>query len=338
MTSSHRRFQVIAALLAVWVLWGSTFLGIRVMVGAAPPLFAAGVRFTAAGAILLTAVAWAARRRNKYGVRKQHGVRNEHGVRERLRGRAGRFALLGVLHFLCANGLVSVAEQRLPSAAAGVCFATVPLWTLVLRAATGGRPTTADLAVVACGLGGVALLLGFQPGPLLPSLQVLGAAAVWALAGHLAARPDRSAGPPAGPALSSAVQMVSGGLALLAASAVGGEWARIRPEALTSVSFWLAGAHLVLLGSLVGFWAYIWLVTKVDQRLAGTYAYVNPVVAVLLGWLLLDEHLPTGALLGTALVTAAVAWTVLSQGTHRTRPPADTPPPIPLTQTTKANT
>ncbi|GAA1141352.1 drug/metabolite transporter (DMT)-like permease [Kitasatospora gansuensis] len=333
MTSSHRRFQVIAALLAVWVLWGSTFLGIRVMVGAAPPLFAAGVRFTAAGAILLTAVAWAARRRNRHSTPDGHGP----GVRERLRGRAGRFALLGVLHFLCANGLVSVAEQRLPSAAAGVCFATVPLWTLLLRAVTGGRPTAADLAVVACGLGGVALLLGFQAGPLLPSLQVLAAAAVWALAGHLAARPDRAAGPPAGPALSSAVQMVSGGLALLTASAVGGEWSRIRPEALTSVSFWLAGAHLVLLGSLVGFWAYIWLVTKVDQRLAGTYAYVNPVVAVLLGWLLLGERLPTGALLGTALVTAAVAWTVLSQGARRDRP-AKSSPPIPLTQTTKANT
>ncbi|GAA0679617.1 drug/metabolite exporter YedA [Kitasatospora atroaurantiaca] len=305
MTSASRRLQVTAALLAVWVLWGSTFLGIRVMVQAAPALFAAGVRFTAAGAILLAAVAWSSRHRT--------------GVRQRLRGRTGRLALLGVLHFLAANGLVSVAEQHLASAAAGVCFATVPLWMLVVRSLTGQRPAVTDLAVAVGGLAGVALLLGVQRGPLLPSLQVLAAAAVWAVAGHLAGRPDRAAGPPPGPALSAAVQMIAGGLALLAVSAVTGEWARLRPESFTP-TFWLAGAHLVFLGSLVGFWAYTWLVTRVDQRLASTYAYVNPAVAVLLGWLLLGERLAPGALIGTALITAAVAWTVLSQpGARRPR-------------------
>ena len=300
-----RRFQGAAALLAVWVLWGSTYLGIRVVVRAAPALLTAGVRFTLAGTVLLAAVAW--------------GSRGRGGVGPRLRGRTGRFAVLGVLHFLVANGLVSIAEQHLASAAAGVCFATVPLWLLVVRWLTGRRPAAGDLLVVVAGLAGVALLLGLQRGPLLPSLQVLAAAAVWAVAGHLAGRPDRSTAPPAGTALSAAVQMIAGGLALLAVSAGRGEWARVRPDTF-GPTFWLAGGHLVLLGSLVGFWAYTWLVARVDQRLAGTYAYVNPAVAVLLGWLLLGEHLTRGALAGTALVTGAVAWTVLSRSRTRTRP------------------
>jgi drug/metabolite transporter (DMT)-like permease len=116
--------------------------------------------------------------------------------------------------------------------------------------------------------------------------------------------------------------MIAGGLALLAVSAGLGEWGRVHPDTF-GPTFWLAGGHLVLLGSLVGFWAYTWLVARVDQRLASTYAYVNPAIAVLLGWLLLGEHLTRGALAGTALVTGAVAWTVLSQSRTGAAQPAE---------------
>ncbi|ARF54332.1 EamA family transporter [Streptomyces gilvosporeus] len=300
--STPARGQVYAALLAVWLLWGSTFLSIRVLVGQVPPLLAAGCRFTVAGGILFLAV----------GVKCARSAGP--GVREQLRGRVPRLALLGVLHFLVANGMVSLAEQHLESGTTGVLFATVPLWLIGVRALAGNRPRAVELCAGALGLGGVALLLGFRTGPLGPSLMVLAAAGAWAAAGFLAERPEKrpDAAPPAGAGLASAVQMLSGGLALLLCSLLSGEWAqldvnRVRPTA------WLAGIHLILFGSLVGFWAYTWLVTRIDARLAATYAYVQPVITMLLGWLLLDERLTAAALGGTALIIVAVAWMVLTR-------------------------
>ena len=165
----------------------------------------------------------------------------------------------------------------------------------------------------AIGLTGVALLLGFQPGALLPSLLVLAAALTWAVAGRIAAASARrdDSGTAPGAALSSAVQMLSGGLALLVVSGLAGEWGRLDVTHLDA-TVWLAQLHLVLLGSLVGFLAYTWLVTRVDQRLASTYSYVNPLVAVALGALVLGEHLTWATVAGTACLVAAVAWTVQS--------------------------
>jgi drug/metabolite transporter (DMT)-like permease len=291
------RGQIVAALLAVWLLWGSTFLGIRVVVQQVPPLLAAGVRFFAAGALLLAGLCWYWRRRGAPG------------PRARLRGRAGRLALLGLMHFLGANGLVSIASQDLPSAAVGTYFASVPIWVLVIS----GRPKGRDLAAAVVGLAGVALLLGFQPGALSPSLSVLAAALMWAVAGRIAALSAgrRDSGTEPGAALSSAVQMLIGGLALLVVSGLAGEWGRFDAGRLT-VDVWLAQLHLVLLGSLVGFLAYTWLVTRVDQRLASTYSYVNPLVAVALGALVLGEELTWATAAGTACLVVAVAATVQS--------------------------
>lgn len=309
------RGRVVAALLAVWVLWGSTFLGIRVVVQSVPPLLAAGVRFALAGVLLLIGLCWWWRRRSLPG------------PRARLRGRTGRLALLGLLHFLCANGLVSVASEDLASGAAGTYFATVPIWVLLLR----GRPGLGDLGAAALGLVGVGVLLGFETGPLAPSLLVLLAALLWAVAGRIAARPDGGSGPAPGAALSSAVQMICGGAGLLTASAIGGEWSRLRPAALAEPAVWLAQAHLVFLGSLVGFLAYVWLVGRVDQRLASTYSYVNPMVAVALGALVLSEELTLATLAGTVCLTAAVAWTVRTTTTGRPPGPRSRPPLPPVT-------
>ncbi|GJF28388.1 drug/metabolite exporter YedA [Kitasatospora sp. NE20-6] len=324
-TAAPPRGRIALALLAVWVLWGSTFLGIRVVVQAVPPLLAAGVRFTLAGALLLAVLTW-----------RWH-VRGEPGPWVRMRGRTRRTALLGVLHFLCSNGLVSIASERLPSAAAGTYFATVPLWVLAVGAVSGRRGTRADLYAALLGLVGVATLLGFEPGALLPSLLVLLAALTWAVAGRLAAPPPAGGGadpaPAPGAALTSAVQMLTGGLALLVASAAAGEWPRLRPQAL-GAAVWLAEAHLVLLGSLVGFLAYTWLTARVDQRLTSTYSYVNPLVAVGLGVAVLGERIGPATVAGTAFLTVAVGWTVLGSA-RRTRAAAPAPaapqptPPVP---------
>ncbi|WP_181690337.1 EamA family transporter [Streptomyces sp. NBRC 110611] len=309
------RGQVYAALLAVWLLWGSTFLSIRVLVGQVPPLLAAGGRFTVAGAVLFLAV----------GLKS---MRSEGpGVREQLRGRIPRLVLLGVLHFVVANGMVSLAEQRLESGTTGVLFATVPLWLIGVRALSGHRPRAVELCAGAVGLGGVALLLGFRTGPLGPSLMVLAAACAWAVAGFLAERPERrpNPAPPAGAALASAVQMLSGGVVLLLCSLVSGEWAELDPDRVRPTA-WLAGIHLILFGSLVGFWAYTWLVTRIDARLAATYAYVQPVITMFLGWLLLGEHLTGAGLGGTALIIVAVAWMVLTRsrdGVAKAKPRPD---------------
>jgi drug/metabolite transporter (DMT)-like permease len=195
-----------------------------------------------------------------------------------------------------------------------VLFATVPLWLIGVRALAGNRPRAVELCAGAIGLGGVALLLGFRTGPLGPSLMVLAAACSWAVAGFLAERPERrpNAAPPAGAALASAVQMLSGGGALLLGALLSGEWAALDPDRIRPTA-WLAGIHLILFGSLVGFWAYTWLVTRIDARLAATYAYVQPVITMLLGRLLLDEHLTAAGLGGTALIIVAVAWMVLTR-------------------------
>jgi drug/metabolite transporter (DMT)-like permease len=286
------RVQVVGALLTVWLLWGSTFLGIRVLVGQVPALFAAGVRFTIAGAVLLIVVAW-----------------RTPGVLSRLRGTLRWLALLGVLHFLVANGMVSLAEQRLESGTTGVLFATVPLWLMGLRALTGQRPRAVEVVAGLVGMVGVLVLFGLHAaGPLLPSVEVLGAACAWAVAGYLAGQ--RRDLQPLDPALSSAMQMVFGGVALLTVALVSGEWSRLPDPSQLSLIVWLAGGHLILFGSLVGFWAYIWLVARVDAQLASTYAYVQPIVTVLLGWLLLGEHVMAAELAGSALIIGAVAWTV----------------------------
>ncbi|MGC4851430.1 EamA family transporter [Micromonospora sp. DT15] len=314
------RWRIAAALLAVWLLWGSTFLGIRVVVQEVPPLFAAGVRFSVAGALLLGGLCWHWRRRG------------QPGLAVRLRGHTGRLTLLGLMHFLGANGLVSVASEDLPSAAAGTYFATVPIWVLVM----GGRPRGRDLGAATVGLAGVAILLGFQPGPLLPSLLVLAAALTWAVAGRIAAA-SAGRGTPGdlvpGAALSSAVQMLGGGLALLVVSGFAGEWGRLDVGHLHP-TVWLAQLHLVLLGSLVGFLAYTWLVTRVDQRLASTYSYVNPLVAVALGALVLGEDLTSATVVGTACLVAAVAWTVRSAARPAASRTSDVPtaPAVPASR------
>lgn len=314
MTQQLRPWTVALALATVWLLWGSTFLGIRVVVQSAPALLSAGVRFLSAGALLLGALcAW-----RRFGPPES--------FRDALRGRVAWLGLLGLLHFTVANGLVSLALRDLPSSTAAVLFSTVPLWSLLATAATqSALPSRADILATLTGLLGVGVLLGFTAAGLLPSALVLAAAGTWAAATLLARRDPRAGDPssrPVGAALASSIQMIGGGVGLIITSGVAGEWAGLAPASI-GWSAWLAQGYLILFGSLFGFLAYTWLVVSgVDARLTSTFSYVSPVVAVALGALILSEPVGLDTLVGTALIAAAVAWTVLAAVLRRTGRPA----------------
>jgi drug/metabolite transporter (DMT)-like permease len=289
--------RLVLALAAVWLIWGSTYLAMRVAVAGLPPFGMAGTRFVLAGAALLVIVR--ARGETMPGLR------------------AWLVAVpVGALLFLCGNGLVVVAEQTLPSSVAAIVCATTPLVASGLAALRGERPRKAEVVGMVLGIAGVALLgIG---SPLAASgwraLLVLLAPIGWAL-GSLIARSESAKASGASRGLGAAgAQMIAGGVWMLLASRVLGEHV---PHAFewSSVAAW---AYLVVFGSLVGFSAYSWLLAHSRPAVAMSYAYVNPVIAVLLGAALGGEHLGWATLGATALIGGGVmAAVVLGRRTKR---------------------
>jgi drug/metabolite transporter (DMT)-like permease len=270
------------ALLIVWVVWGSTYFAIRVAVESLPPLLMAGARFTLAGLILFPLA-----------------VRGGRPSRAQWLG----CALVGTL-MLGANGALSFAERTVPSGLASLLIATVPLWMLGMdaglnRTRLGWKPVLGLLV----GLGGVGLLSGTMTG----SVSVAGvviclcAAVSWALGTVLSRRVPM----PGNPALGSAMEMLTAGAVLLCSAAVSGEAGSFHAHAVSGRS-WLAFAYLVGVGSLIGFSAYVVAVRTLPTTTVATYAYVNPVIAVLLGTTLLNERLSSSMLFGGALIVGAV--------------------------------
>jgi drug/metabolite transporter (DMT)-like permease len=285
-----------SALGVIYVVWGSTYLAIALMVEDLPPLLAAGARFLLAGTALLAVLA--ARGRAV-------------GLTWRT---AGGAALVGLLLPAAGNGGVTVAQQEVPSGFASLLIASIPLWVVALRAGAGReRIAGGTLAGVAVGFAGVALLVGARSAgaPAWGVALLLAAAAAWALGSFLAPRLQL---PPDGLA-NVGWQMVFGGAALLLSGAAAGE-----PVALGDVgaAAWGAFAYLVLIGSILAYAAYGWLLANVPISKVATYAYVNPVVAVTLGALVLDEAVPLETAAGAALVLGAVALIV----TREARPAA----------------
>ena len=282
----------------VYFVWGSTFLAIRVGVHEMPPLIMAALRFGAAGLALF---GWTRMRGEKPPMGRQWiGV-----------------LVLAALMFTCDYGLLFWAETRVPSGVAAVLLATIPAFIAISEALLlRTRRFTVALAVsLLIGLAGVAILMIKSVGLKGEPVSGLGAAAlmVAALSWSIATVLTRKLPLPESKTVSSGAQMLFGGVFLAIAASAFGEVPRFHPTAV-SVGAWGALAYLVVFGSIVGYTAYLWLLHHESPTRVGTYAYVNPVVAVALGHWLGGEELSARTLLGTALVLVSVVAIMLEKG------------------------
>jgi drug/metabolite transporter (DMT)-like permease len=301
------RARVAAAFAAVYLIWGSTYLAIRYAVETIPPFLMGGVRFVVAGALLY---AWSRHR----------------GATAPRRDQWRAAVVSGVLLLVGGNGAVIWSEQHAPSGIVALIVAIVPLWMVLFDwwRPGGSRPRAAVFLGLALGLAGLALLIGpdalrhhaaeapIQSVALL--VPVLGSL-LWALGsiyGKYAPRAPSSQ-------LATGMQMLGGGLAFLVVSAAAGEWRRFDVAAVSPAS-WIGFVYLLTFGSLIGFTAYIYLLRATTPAKASTYAYVNPVVAVFLGWAVAGEPISARTLVAAGVILGGVAIITLVGGRQR---PAD---------------
>ncbi|MGH2967798.1 MAG: EamA family transporter, partial [Solirubrobacteraceae bacterium] len=294
-------WQVWTALWIVYIVWGSTYLAIRIMVETVPPLLGAGARFTLAGAVMVAVLAL------------------RRGVAAARPSRAQLLSALAIGILLPgANAVVTVAEQEVPSGLAALLIGSIPLWVIVLRRLAGEHVSRRSAAAVLVGFVGVALLLrpGEQSGEatIVGLLACVGAAVMWASGSFASPRLSL----PADPLVSTGWQMLLGGAVIVLAGLIAGEAPEVRLEAFSTRSL-LALAYLIVFGSWVAFTAYAWLLQNAPLSKVATYAYVNPVVAIVLGWIVLDELITSVTLLGAAIIVASVALVVRTESARRRR-------------------
>ena len=278
------------ALAIVYVVWGSTFFAIALVVHSMPPLLAAGARFVLAGLILGGIIA----------------LRDRRALRVSRRQLASA-ATVGTLLLAGGNGLVTLGERTVPSGLAALIIASIPLWVVILRLAFGERIGKDILAGVAVGIVGVGILVvpnGISGQiELLPLLLLVLAALFWASGSFLSQRIEM----PRSVWGSSVYQQFAAGLVLIGLGTVFGEARALDASRFTTESQ-LGLAYLVVFGSLVAFSAYTWLLQNAPVSLVSTYAYVNPVIAVFLGTIFLAEPMTPTMIAGAALILAAVAF------------------------------
>lgn len=292
------RARAWTALGLVYVVWGSTYLGIRYVIESLPPLLTAGARFVVASLLLVAFLLV------KRGVAAFRGSLREYATAAAV----GLFLLCG------GNGGVTLAENaHLPSGLAALLVAGVPLWVVVLRAGAGDRASTRTVLGVLLGFGGLAVLLlpGARPQgvALWAVLLVILSSMLWAGGSFVASRLPL----PADPLVASVAEMLGGAVGLAAIGFARGESVRLHDVRTSSV---VAFVYLVLFGSIVAFTAYSWLLTHAPISWVATYAYVNPVVAVLLGALFVDERITATTLAGGAVTLLAVAVVVSEESRH----------------------
>jgi len=281
---------LLAAFAAIYVIWGSTYLAIRYAVETFPPLLMMGVRHLTAGAVL-------------YGWSRWRGVPSP-TLREWVHP-----ALIGTLLFVGGHGSLAWAEQRVPSGIAALLVATLPMWVVVLARLKGTERKLSGRAWAGLVLGfiGVGVLFGpdawrhNQGLNLLSSGAVLFGTFIWATGTIYM----RSVKMPDSAVISSGMQMFAGGISLVIAATLTGETSRFHFAAVTGRS-WLALAYLVVFGSIIAFTAYSWLHTVASPSRVSTYAYVNPVVAVLIGWALASEPIGVFTVLAMAIILVGV--------------------------------
>jgi drug/metabolite transporter (DMT)-like permease len=292
-------WQVWTGLWIVYVVWGSTYLAIRVLVETMPPLLSGGARFMLAGTILFLVL------------RFRNGPEGVRFTREQVVS----CLIVGTLLVTGGNGLVMVGEVDVPSGLAALIIASVPLWVIVYRRVAGEAIAAGTLAGVAVGFAGLAVLL-------LPSgeneevtswvglLLIFLAAPSWALGSFLSKRRPL----PTDPFLSTSLQMLLGGMTSIVAGLARGEAGGVDVGSFSSDSL-IAFAYLVVVGSLIAFSAYVWLLQHAPISKVATYAYVNPVIAIFLGWLILSEAITASIVAGAVVVVASVATIVRKETT-----------------------
>ena len=282
--------MTLLAFAIIYLVWGSTFLAIRVGVHEVPPFLLAAMRFFAAGLVLFL---WMAAKGERPPTLRQWTA----------------VTLLAAMIFVCDYGLLFWAEQRIASGVAAVMLATIPAFMalseiVILRTRRLNARLAAALAI---GIGGVAVLmsrsinLGGAPIDRSGAVALLFASVTWSIASVL----TRKLPLPESKVMSSGAQMLAGGILLAVTSAALGEFHRFHPSAV-SRGAWLALLYLIVAGSIVGFTAYVWLIHHESPTKVGTYAYVNPVVAVLVGYFLGGEALGPRTILGTLFVLISV--------------------------------
>ncbi|TXH04531.1 MAG: EamA family transporter [Nevskiaceae bacterium] len=293
------RTRVLLAFVIVYLVWGSTYLGIRVAVEAIPPALCAGLRFDVAGTLILL-----------YALAQGHRLPQT---------RRDWFAIVfsGAMMLIGGNGLVTYSEQWVPSNQAALIVATGALWIAWFGTFGSRGETLRPLAIVGLLLGfaGVAVLVGgglsARAAPPLAYAALLLAPVTWAIGSVYSRRHPVSNAP----LISAAVQMLAAGLVMTALGLATGEHERLHwaPRAFFALGY------LIVFGSCVAYAAYVWLVHQVTPAVLGTYAYVNPAVAVLLGWLLLGETLTPAQVVGTLIILAGVVTVTLASA--RRAPP-----------------
>lgn len=284
--------RVVLAFLAIYVLWGTSFLAIRIAVLEVPPLFAAGTRFFVAGAVL-------------YGFMRARG---------RLRPTASQWrslAILGLLMFVAEYGPLFWAEKYVPSGIASVLEATLPLITMALETWVFRRhrfqwPLLAAILLGFCGVGVLLFRNGEQHFGLLPCVAILAGATTWSLGSVL----NRSLDLPESRPLTSGAAMLLGGAMLLVLS---GSFGELHPLPHISIRAGVALLYLIAGPSLLGFTAFVWLLSRMPATRVASHAYVNPVVAVALGAFVAGEIVTTRTLIGTGLVLASVVLILRKQ-------------------------
>ncbi len=278
------------ALLALYLIWGSTYLGIRLVVETIPPFLAGGIRFMISGLILF-------------------GWRRLAGDPAPTRGQWKSAWIVGTLLLVGGNGLLSFAEQTIPSGIAALMIGTIPLMMVLLEAIRPGgvKPGWLQILGLVIGFSGIVILIGpmeLEGGQSLDWIGLvacLGSAFLWAMGSIY----TRSADLPASVLLFTGMEMLAGSAGMLLVSGVTGEWVGFHPQDVAVHSLY-GLAYLILIGSLVGFVSYSWLLRNAPISLVSTYAYVNPLVAILLGSWLLDEALNARILISALVIVSSV--------------------------------
>lgn len=301
--------SITAAFAAVYVVWGSTYLAIRFGVETIPPFIMAGTRFVFAGLLLY---AWA----------RYRGASPPTLIEWR------SAAIIGILLLFVGNGGVSWAEQTVPSGIAALLVATVPMWIVMLDWLMHGtsRPRPGVVVGLAVGFIGVLMLIG--PDQILGynqfDLMGVGVLLIATISWAIGSLYSRRAILPSSPLLATSMEMLAGGMVLWLTAALTGEFENFSLDHV-SVRSWLSVAYLSVFGSIVGFTAYVWLLRVAHTAHVATYAYVNPVIAIFLGWALAGERFTNQMFVAAMVIVAAVVLIITNQSKQKQQPKHESP-------------